>query len=45
MMRQFVTEGQRDPVEVVDRLVELVEAETTDEHNFVPPEICEQLGA
>jgi hypothetical protein len=38
-------EGQRDPVEVVDRVSELVEAETTDENNFVPPEICEQLGA
>jgi NAD(P)-dependent dehydrogenase (short-subunit alcohol dehydrogenase family) len=45
MMRQFVTEGQRDPVEVVDRLVELVEAETTEENNFVPPEIRQQLGA
>lgn len=36
MMRQFVTEGQMDPAEVVDTLVELVEAETTAENNFVP---------
>ena len=39
MMRQFVTEGQMDPQEVVDKLVELVEAETTTENNFVPENI------
>lgn len=41
MMRQFVTTDQRDPAEVVDRLVEITEAETTEEHNFIPPEIGE----
>jgi NAD(P)-dependent dehydrogenase (short-subunit alcohol dehydrogenase family) len=40
----FVTTGQRDPVEVSDRLVELVEADTTTENNFVPEDIREQLG-
>ena len=43
-MRQLVTEGQLDPVEVVDRMVDLVEAETTTENNFVPPEIRAQLN-
>jgi NAD(P)-dependent dehydrogenase (short-subunit alcohol dehydrogenase family) len=41
MMRQFVTSDQRDPAEVVQRMVELVEADTTEEHNFVPPELAE----
>jgi NAD(P)-dependent dehydrogenase (short-subunit alcohol dehydrogenase family) len=41
---EFVTTGQRDPVEVANRLVELVEAETTTENNFVPEDIREQLG-
>jgi NAD(P)-dependent dehydrogenase (short-subunit alcohol dehydrogenase family) len=41
---EFVTTGQRDPVEVVNRLVELVEAESTTENNFVPEDIREQLG-
>ena len=41
---EFVTTGQRDPVEVVNRLVELVEADTTTENNFVPEDIREQLG-
>jgi NAD(P)-dependent dehydrogenase (short-subunit alcohol dehydrogenase family) len=41
---EFVTTGQRDPEEVANRLVELVEAETTTENNFVPPDIREQLG-
>ena len=45
MMRQFVTEGQMDPQEVVDRMVELVEAETTEENNFVPPNILGGLPA
>ena len=40
----FVTTGQRDPMEVAMRLVELVEAETTTENNFVPEDIREQLG-
>jgi len=38
-MRQLVTENQMDPAEVVARMVDLVEAETTTENNFVPPEI------
>jgi NAD(P)-dependent dehydrogenase (short-subunit alcohol dehydrogenase family) len=41
---QFVTTGQRDPAEVANRLVELVEAETTTENNFVPEDIRAQLG-
>ena len=41
---RFVTTGQRDPAEVVDKLVELVEAETTSENNFVPADIREQLN-
>jgi short-subunit dehydrogenase len=40
----FVTTGQRDPGEVSDRLIELVEAETTTENNFVPEDIRAQLG-
>ena len=40
----FVTTGQRDPIEVANRLVELVEAATTTENNFVPEDIREQLG-
>ena len=45
MMRDFVTNDQRDPVEVIDKLVELTEAEATEEHNFVPPELSAFLGA
>jgi NAD(P)-dependent dehydrogenase (short-subunit alcohol dehydrogenase family) len=44
-MRRLVTEGQRDPAEVIDRLVEVVEADATEENNFVPPDIRDQLGA
>jgi NAD(P)-dependent dehydrogenase (short-subunit alcohol dehydrogenase family) len=44
MMRDFVKNDQRDPVEVVDKLVELAEAETTEEHNFVPPELAAFLA-
>jgi len=40
----FVTTAQRDPHEIATRLVELVEAETTTENNFVPPDIKAQLG-
>ena len=43
MMRELVTGGQMDPVEVVTRMVELTEAETTTENNFVPPEILAQM--
>jgi NAD(P)-dependent dehydrogenase (short-subunit alcohol dehydrogenase family) len=45
MMREFVTNGQMDPAEVVTRMVELTEAETTSENNFVPPEILAQMTA
>lgn len=44
-MREFVTKGQMDPAEVVTRMVELTEAETTTENNFVPPEILAQMTA
>ena len=44
MIGDFVTTDQRDPAEVAQRLVELVEAETTEENNFVPDSIREQLG-
>jgi NAD(P)-dependent dehydrogenase (short-subunit alcohol dehydrogenase family) len=44
MMREFVTNGQMDPAEVVTRMVELTEADTTTENNFVPPEILAQMG-
>ena len=43
MIGEFVTTGQMDPVEVVEKMVELVEAETTTENNFVPPGIADQL--
>jgi NAD(P)-dependent dehydrogenase (short-subunit alcohol dehydrogenase family) len=42
---QMVTTDQLDPAEVSQRLVELTEAETTSENNFVPPEIRAQLEA
>jgi NAD(P)-dependent dehydrogenase (short-subunit alcohol dehydrogenase family) len=45
MMRELVTNGQMDPAEVVTRMVELTEAETTTENNFVPPEILAQMTA
>jgi NAD(P)-dependent dehydrogenase (short-subunit alcohol dehydrogenase family) len=45
MMRDFVKNDQRDPVEVVEKLVELTEAGATDEHNFVPPELVAFLGS
>jgi hypothetical protein len=34
-----------DPIEVVNRMVELVEASTTTENNFVPEGIIELLTA
>jgi len=40
----MVTTNQMDPVEVVNRLVELVEADTTTENNFVPENIRELLN-
>jgi len=44
MVGQMVTANQMDPIEVVNRLVELVEAETTTENNFVPESIKELLN-
>ncbi len=44
MVGDLVTSDQLDPVEVTDLLVELTEADTTTENNFVPPEIRAQLG-
>ncbi len=45
VMGELVTTGQMDPAEVSDKLVELTEADTTEENNFVPPEIRAQLLA
>ena len=45
IMREMVTGGQMDPAEVVTRMVELTEADTTTENNFVPPEILAQMNA
>ena len=44
MIGEMVTGGQMDPVEVVQRMVELTEADTTTENNFVPPDIAAQLA-
>ena len=41
---QMVTSNQMDPEEVVTRMVELVEAETTTENNFVPEAIVAMLN-
>ena len=41
----MVTTNQMDPVDVINRLVELVEAETTTENNFMPPEIRDLVKA
>jgi len=43
-MRQMVTEGQLNPQEVVDAIVALVEASSTEENNFVPAALREQLN-
>ncbi|MGI9325623.1 MAG: SDR family NAD(P)-dependent oxidoreductase [Pseudomonadales bacterium] len=43
-MRQAAVTDQMDPMAVVDKLVELTEAETTSEHNIVPPEGVEELN-
>lgn len=40
---EAITKDQLDPAEVTEKMVELVEAETTEEHNFVPPEIMSQI--
>ncbi|MGB8434608.1 MAG: SDR family NAD(P)-dependent oxidoreductase [Burkholderiales bacterium] len=41
---QRITVGQMDPVEVVKRYVELVEADTTELVNFIPPDIVERMS-
>ncbi|HEX9183431.1 MAG TPA: SDR family NAD(P)-dependent oxidoreductase [Burkholderiales bacterium] len=41
---QRITVGQLDPSDVVKRYVELVEAETTELVNFVPPDIVERMS-
>jgi hypothetical protein len=43
MMRGIATTDQLDPVDVEHKIVELVEAETTTENNFVPADILETL--
>jgi NAD(P)-dependent dehydrogenase (short-subunit alcohol dehydrogenase family) len=43
MMRGIATTDQMDPTEVVQRIVELVEASETTENNFVPPDILAML--
>ena len=45
MIGTMVKTDQMDPVEVVYHLVELVEADATDENNFVPPGIIEAMQA
>ncbi len=44
-MGSMVTTNQMDPIDVVNRLVELVEAETTTDNNFMPPEIRDLVKA
>ncbi len=44
-MGAMVKGNQMDPAEVVRRMVELVEADTTTENNFVPPEILAMMTA
>jgi len=41
---QRITVGQMDPSEVVKRYVELVEAQSTELVNFVPPDIVERMS-
>jgi short-subunit dehydrogenase len=41
---QRITVGQMDPAEVVKRYVELVEADTTELVNFIPPDIVERMS-
>lgn len=44
-VRTRVKTGQLDPRELVQRIVELVEAETTEVNNFMPPDILQRLAA
>ncbi len=43
-LRQRITVGQMNPDEVVKRYVELVEADSTELVNFVPPDIVERMS-
>jgi len=43
-LKQRITVGQMDPADVVKRYVELVEAESTELVNFVPPDIVERMS-
>ena len=43
-LRKRITVGQMDPDEVVDRYVELVEADSTELINFIPSDIIERLA-
>ncbi len=43
-LRDRITVGQLDPDEVVERYVELVEADETELVNFIPPDILERLA-
>jgi NAD(P)-dependent dehydrogenase (short-subunit alcohol dehydrogenase family) len=43
-LRNRITVGQMDPDEVVARYVELVEADSTELVNFIPPDIIERLA-
>jgi NAD(P)-dependent dehydrogenase (short-subunit alcohol dehydrogenase family) len=45
MIGDMVKTDQMDPAEVVQRMVELVEADETDENNFMPPDIVAQITA
>ena len=45
MVRDMVTTNQLDPAEVVEAMVALVEADTTEEINVVPPGLLELLNA
>ena len=44
-LRKRITVGQLDPQEVVNRYVELAEAESTEAVNFVPNDILERMAA
>ena len=41
---EFVLGAQLDPAEVTQRMVELTEAETTTQNNFVPASISPELA-
>ena len=45
MIGTMVKTDQMDPTEVITRIVELVEADQTEENNFVPPDIIAQITA